>query len=53
MTQVVLVLDEEVRAALLAVPRMMRRFLLMYLSLWLVLTLCFFLLLLVLHGGHP
>jgi hypothetical protein len=50
--EIVLVLDSEVREAILAVPRTVRRFMLMYAALWTVLTLAFFLLLLMLHGGH-
>lgn len=53
MTQSVFVLDSEVRAAILEVPRVVRRFMLMYLSLWTVLVLAFFLLLVVLPGGYP
>ena len=50
--EVVLVLDSEVRAAILEVPRVVRRFMLMYAALWTVLTFAFFLLLFALHGGH-
>lgn len=50
---VVLVLDPDVREAVLALPGTVRRFTLMYLGLWTVLTLGLYALLFLLHGGKP